>query len=209
MADLFLIRHGESEWNSRGLWTGWTDVDLAPRGREEARRAAGHLKVFRLDEAHVSDLKRARQTLAEVLSGLGLTDRIPVFVSSALKERNYGVYTGKNKWEVKEAVGEEQFNAIRRGWRTPIPEGETLEDVYNRAAPYFETKILPALKGGKSVIIAAHGNTLRALIKHLENIPDGDIHAVEVGTGEIVHYRIDGQGAVVSKEVLNQNQKKV
>ncbi|MCL4403734.1 2,3-diphosphoglycerate-dependent phosphoglycerate mutase [Patescibacteria group bacterium] len=209
MADLFLIRHGESEWNSRGLWTGWTDVDLAPAGKEQARQAAVHLKAFKLDEAHVSDLRRARQTLDEVLSGLGLSGKVPVFVSPAIKERNYGIYTGKNKWQVKEEVGDEQFNAIRRGWRTPIPDGETLEDVYNRAAPYFEAKILPTLKSGKSVIVAAHGNTLRALIKHLENVPDDDIHAVEVGTGEIVHYRIDGQGAVVSKEVLNQNQKKV
>ncbi|MDE2019513.1 MAG: 2,3-bisphosphoglycerate-dependent phosphoglycerate mutase [Patescibacteria group bacterium] len=186
---LFLIRHGASEWNELGLWTGWTDVGLTPKGFEEARTAGKKLRGVKLDRAHVSPLKRAKQTLVEAVSAAGQPD-VPVQVSGALLERDYGRFTAKNKWQVKEEIGSEAFEKLRRGWDVHVPEGETLKMVHERVAPYFDHFILPELREGKNVVIAAHGNTLRALIKHLEHVPDGEIHKVEIGTGEMVAYEM-------------------
>lgn len=207
MANLILIRHGKSEWNKLGLWTGLTDVDLAEEGVEEAKKAGEALRDIEIHNAHVSALKRAKQTLAGVLGALNYHD-LGIKSHKDLNERDYGIYTGKNKWEIKEQVGEEEFQKMRRGWDVPIPEGETLKDVSARVIPYFSENILPELKNGKNSLVVAHGNTLRSLIKHLDGLDEEGIAGVEVGTGEVHVYKLDDSGAVLSKEIRSLNTEK-
>ncbi len=200
MAYLVLVRHGESEWNAKGLWTGWTDIPLSAKGHEEAKLAGEALKDIQFDLAYTSVLKRAKETLVDIQKVTGQID-LPTTEDKALNERNYGDFTGKNKWEVKEQVGEEEFQKLRRSWDNPPPNGESLKMVYERVLPYYESEILPKLKEGKNVIVAAHGNSLRALIKHLDNVSDEDIPKLELATGGIYVYQIDNEGKVTSKEI--------
>jgi 2,3-bisphosphoglycerate-dependent phosphoglycerate mutase len=197
MSFLILIRHGKSEWNEQGLWTGLTDSPLSAKGREEARQIAERLKGFKIDAAFSSSLSRAKETLAIVLKEIN--QKPPVKESSALNERDYGVFTGKNKWAIKMLVGPEEFKKIRRSWDYPIAKGESLKMVYARVVPYFEKEIQPKLKSGKNVLVSAHGNSLRALVKFLEKIPDEKIAEVEIETGEAWIYEIDQTGKIVSK----------
>ena len=200
MAYLVLVRHGESEWNAKGLWTGWTDIPLSAKGHEEAKLAGEALKDIQFDLAYTSVLKRAKETLVDIQKVTGQID-LPTTEDKALNERNYGDFTGKNKWEVKEQVGEEEFQKLRRSWDNPPPNGESLKMVYERVLPYYESEILSKLKEGKNVIVAAHGNSLRALIKHLDNVSDEDIPKLELATGGIYVYQIDNEGKVTSKEI--------
>ncbi len=197
-----LIRHGESVWNAKGLWTGWTDVELSEKGHEQARDAGLRLKDIHFDIAFTSALKRAQQTLEEIKLVKGQT-KLKTINNQALNERDYGNMTGKNKWEIKKEFGDEQFTKWRRGWDEPIPGDESLKDVYHRVIPYFNETILPQLKSGKNVIIAAHGNSLRALAKYLENLTDEAIVKFEIGVGEILVYQINEESEVVGKEVRN------
>lgn len=203
MAYLILVRHGESVWNAEGKWTGWTDVDLSDKGREEARQAGSLIKNLPIDYAFTSDLKRAQQTLDEILNVLDKKN-LPVEKSPALKERSYGDLAGKNKWKIRDEYGEEQFLKWRRSWDFPVPNGETLKDVYNRVIPYYNEHILPLLKLNKNVLISAHGNSLRALVKKLDNISDSDIPGLEFGTGTIYIYRIDEKGEIINKQILGE-----
>ncbi len=200
MAKLVLVRHGESEWNEKGLWTGWTDVSLTEKGKIEARTAGEGLKNISFDAAFTSRLIRAQQTLTEILVVIG-QQHIPIVQAAELNERSYGIYTGKNKWEVQKEVGDTRFLQIRRGWDTDIPEGESLKQVYTRVEPYYINTILPLLAQGKNLLIAAHGNSLRALIKYLENIPDESIGSLELATGEAYIYEIDPSGTILNKEI--------
>ncbi|MBI2613206.1 MAG: 2,3-bisphosphoglycerate-dependent phosphoglycerate mutase [Candidatus Levybacteria bacterium] len=199
MANLILVRHGESEWNRLGVWTGLTDIGLSPKGVDEAALAGEKLKTFKIDCCYISSLKRARQTMDEIKKVLG--QDFTVTENKALDERDYGIYTGQNKWEIKKVIGEAQFQKLRRGWNTGIPKGETLEDVYNRVVPYYKMQILPVLRNGKNVLVVAHGNSLRALVKYLDNITNESIENLEIATGEIYIYTIDDQGVIVSKEI--------
>lgn len=203
MAKLILIRHGTSEWNEKGLWTGWTDIALAPKGIQEAKAAGESIRDIHIDIAFTSALQRAQQTLHYVLDVKNQLD-IPIFSSASLNEKSYGDLTGKNKWEVKAQYGEEQFKLWRRAWNAPIPNGETLKTVYERVIPYYLEHILPALISGKNVLIAAHGNSLRTLIKYLDNINDQDIENFEVGLGEVYVYDIDSNGEILNREVRNE-----
>lgn len=202
MAKLILVRHGESEWNAKGVWTGLTDIPLSRKGFEEARLAGKALKNFKIDNAYSSPLIRAKQTLDEIKNILGLSN-ISITVDKALSERDYGEFTGKNKWEIEKEVGEKRFHEIRRGWNIPIKNGESLRDVYNRVVPYYQNEILPKLKEGKNVLITSHGNSLRALVKYLENISDEGIENLELATGEIDIYGLDQEGKIISKEIKN------
>lgn len=204
MAYLVLVRHGQSEWNLLGQWTGLTDVSLTDQGRTEARQAGTLLESIDLHRAYTSKLQRAKHTLDEIVTHLGKHD-LERSEHTELNERDYGHLTGKNKWQVKEEHGEEQFMKWRRSWDHPIPGGETLKDVAGRVLPFYEQHILDDLKAGKNVIVAAHGNSLRALMKHLEEITDDQAHTVEIGTGEIHMYEIDDSGKVLQKEVLSKN----
>ena len=203
MAKLILIRHGRSQWNDLGQWTGWTDIQLNEKGHEEAREGAEALRGIQIDKAYTSDLKRAQQTFEEIKNVLKLD--IPLVINAAIKERNYGDLAGKNKWKVKEQYGEEQFMKWRRSWDYPIPNGESLKDVYTRVVPYYEKTILPELKSGMNILIAAHGNSLRALVKYLEDISNEEIPKLEIGTGEVYVYEIDPTGKVINKEIKTVN----
>lgn len=199
MANLILVRHGESEWNAKGLWTGLTDIGLSEKGKEESRLAGEKLKGLSIDIAYTSPLLRAKQTLDEIRSVLGID--VPTFRDKALNERDYGIYTEKNKWEIQKEVGEEKFKQLRRGWDSPISKGETLKDVYSRVVPYYQAEILPKLKSGENILIVAHGNSLRALVKYLENLSDTDVENLEIATGEIYIYSLNDQDAILSKEI--------
>jgi len=198
MAYLILVRHGESVWNKQGLWTGLTDISLSEKGKEESQKAGVLLKDIKIDEAYSSPLKRSTETLAEIIRALKY--EVPITFDKSLNERNYGLLTGKNKWDLQKEYGEEKFQKIRRAWDYPIPGGETLKDVYNRILPYYNREILPKLKNGKNILIVAHGNSLRALIKHLEEISDENISLLEIPTGGMYIYQIDGEGKIISKE---------
>jgi 2,3-bisphosphoglycerate-dependent phosphoglycerate mutase len=204
MAKLILIRHGKSAWNKLGLWTGWVDIDLAEEGIEEARRAGQALLDIEIHKAHVADMKRTKQTLKNVLEAADKKD-IETEIHSALNERSYGIYEGKNKWEVKELIGEEEFQKIRRGWNTPIPKGETLKDVHARVVPYFDEHILPDLKSGMNVLVSSCGNALRALVKHLEQLDEEGVANLEFGTGEVYIYDVDSTGKILGKEIRSAN----
>lgn len=206
MSKLVLVRHGKSEWNEKGLWTGWRDIPLAPKGIEEAHTTGEQLRDIHFDYAYTSALIRAQQTLTEILRVIEQTP--PTTNNQALNERDYGDYTEKNKWDIQKELGEEEFQKIRRSWDYPPPNGESLKMVYERVLPYFKSEILPHLKEGKNVIIAAHGNSLRALVKHLEGISEDDIATLEIGTGEAYVYDIDFAGNVTNKEIRGVNESK-
>lgn len=200
MAYLVLVRHGESVWNAKGIWTGLTDVELSEKGKEEARIAGKAITDIRFQVAFVSVLKRAKQTLEEIENTLGIT-RLPTEESAALNERDYGDYTGKNKWQVKKEIGDEAFLKLRRSWDYPVPHGESLKDVYKRAVPYYKDYILPELKKGKNVIVSGHSNSLRALVKYLDNLSDEAVANLEIPTGQVLVYNIDQDGKISSKEI--------
>jgi 2,3-bisphosphoglycerate-dependent phosphoglycerate mutase len=140
MAYLALVRHTESIWNEKGLWTGWTDVDLDPKGIEDARKSGALLQDIHFDYAYTSDLIRAQETLTQIKQVLNIED-LPTSYTPELKEKNYGDYTGKNKWEIEKEVGEEEFHMIRRSWDYVLPHGESLKDVYHRVVAYYTEDI--------------------------------------------------------------------
>ncbi len=207
MAYLILVRHGVSEWNKLGKWTGQTDVNLAEEGFEEARRAGDAIKDIHIDSVHVSMLKRAHETFQEIKTVLGST--VEPKRHAALNERSYGIHTGKNKWEVKKEIGDEEFQRIRRSWDHPVEGGETMKDVYNRIVPYYTDHILPELIEGKNVLVVAHGNSLRALVKYLEHMSDEGVSTLEFGTGEVFCYEVDANGKILEKTVRATNPEKL
>lgn len=204
MAKLVLVRHGESKWNELGLWQGWTDIELSEKGVAQAQAAGKTLADIKFDYAYSSPLVRASKTLEEMLQVLGQAS-LPITKNKALTEKHYGTYTGKNKWQVKEEIGEEEFQKLRRAWDYPTPEGESMKQVYERLIPYYEQEIRPKLTAGKNVIIASHGNTLRTLVKLLDNLSEEEVAKLEFGTGEAYVYDIDESGKVTDKEVRNKN----
>lgn len=203
MPTLVIVRHGQSLWNKENRFTGWIDIDLSAKGIEEAQNAAKKLKEkgYQFDVAFTSDLKRAQHTLDIILEGIDQKD-IPVFKDKALNERMYGDLQGQNKDEARERFGEEQVHIWRRSYDTPPPNGESLKDTGERVMPYYEEEIVPHLKKGETVIIAAHGNSLRALIKHLENYADDEIVKVEIPTGTPKVYELDDALQVVNTYYL-------
>ena len=202
MAYLVLVRHTASTWNDVDAWTGLTDISLSQKGREKAREDGELLQGIPFDIAFTSVLRRARQTLTEIKTVIGRGD-LPVVEDASLNERDYGDLTGKNKLEMEKKYGEEQYLKWRRSWDCPIPNGETLEDVYNRAVPYYQSNILPKLQEGKNVLVVNHGNSLRVLVKYLENISDEDIPHLEIALGEIYIYQMDQNGKILSKQIKN------
>lgn len=197
---LVIIRHTESEWNLLGIWTGQTDVNITEKGRQEARLVGELVKDLTFDGIYVSEQKRTHQTLEGIMEGSG-HDPVEYYVRSALNERDYGDLTGKNKWEVQEEIGEEAFKGIRRGWDYPVPGGETLKDVYERVVPFFEEEVLPRVRMGENILLVAHGNTLRALIKHLEDIHEDDVSEAEMPFGAVMIYHFAPEGPHRHKEV--------
>ncbi|MGC5615462.1 phosphoglyceromutase [Georgenia sp. Z1491] len=211
---LVLLRHGESEWNAKNLFTGWVDVPLSEKGVQEARRGGTLLTDagVRPDVLHTSLLRRAIMTANLALDEADL-HWIPVTRDWRLNERHYGALQGKNKKEIRDEYGEEQFMQWRRSYDVPpppielgsefsqdadpryagepIPASECLKDVLERALPYWDAKIVPDLRAGKTVLVAAHGNSLRAIIKHLDGIDDETISGLNVPTGIPLLYELD------------------
>lgn len=203
MAQLLLVRHGITDWNKEGKWHGQSNISINDEGRNQAKKDAEVLKQFTIHKVYTSNLVRTKQTFETINQVLNLS--VPVINSNALNERDYGIYTGRNKWQVKEEIGEDKFNQLRRSWDYPIPQGESLKQVYERLIPYYKEYIEKDLKDGKNVMIVSSGNTLRALTKYLDNLPDQSISALELNFGEIDVYTIDQNGRVVGKQQLNQN----
>jgi len=201
MSKLVIVRHGQSEWNAQNRFTGWVDVELAPKGIEEAKKAGEKLKGYSFDKAFTSALKRAQNTLSTILEVTGQTD-LEVVKNEALNERMYGDLQGMNKDEAREQFGEEQVHIWRRSYDSPPPGGESLKGTADRVLPYFEKVIVPELKAGKDIIIAAHGNSLRALIMHLEQLSPDEILKTEVPTGQPRLYELDGELKVLRAEYL-------
>lgn len=202
---LVLVRHGTSEYNEKGLWAGWDDPNLTQKGEKDAVIAAKTIKDIHFDIGFASPLIRHNLTLSIIKKALNRKD-MPTVVSKALLERNYGDFTGMNKWDVKKQLGEEEFLKLRRSWDYPVPNGESLKDVYDRVVPYYKDYILPKLKAGKNIIVSSSGNALRSLVKYLENISDEDISKLEIAPGEVYVYQLDEDGKVVSKEIRNQHE---
>ncbi|MDI9341003.1 MAG: 2,3-bisphosphoglycerate-dependent phosphoglycerate mutase [Sediminibacterium sp.] len=201
MAQLVIFRHGQSVWNLENKFTGWVDVELSPKGLEEARSAGLKLKGYQFDYAYASDLKRAQNTLSLALESAGHTPVTPVY-NKALNERMYGDLQGLDKAETAKKYGDEQVKIWRRSYDIAPPNGESLKDTAARVIPYFESEIAPKLKAGKNVVIAAHGNSLRALIMHLENMTPEQILEFEIGTAQPRLYELDGELKVLSAKNL-------
>lgn len=204
MAKLVLVRHGISEYNAKGVWTGWDDPSLTPEGMAQATNAGKEIKDIHFDLAYTADLKRAKQTLNQILKEIHQED-ISITETSAIKERGYGVFTGKNKWQVKEEVGEEEFQKIRRSWDYQPKDGESLAQVNARFWNYYQKEVLPKLKDGQNILIASSGNAFRGLIKSLENLSEEEIAKLEFGIGEAYVYEINKDGKVISKDIRNKN----
>lgn len=192
MTKLFLVRHGQSQWNLENRFTGWKDVDLTEEGKKEAREASDLLWNEKIDMAYTSALIRAKHTLDIILKRLGIPD-IPVVEDKALNERSYGDLEGKNKQEMIEEVGADKVHLWRRSYDVVPPGGECLKDTCERVIPYFEKEILPQIKAGKNILISAHGNSLRALVMYLEKLSPDEILNREIATGQPFGYAFDDQ----------------
>ena len=200
---LVLVRHGQSEWNLKNLFTGWENPGLTEQGVKEAHAAGKALQELGLsfDIAFTSDLSRAQRTLSIMLDELGQSD-LETIRDQALNERDYGDLTGLNKDDAREKWGEEQVHIWRRSFDIPPPGGESLKDTADRVLPYFEAKILPRVLNGERILISAHGNSLRALIMRLEGLSGEEILKRELGTGTPIIYRLDENGGIASKQDL-------
>jgi len=225
MTQLILVRHGQSQWNLENRFTGWVDVPLSSNGREEASTAGKKLKNVQFDIMYVSYMLRAIQTLHYIL--LELADKrtpiiyheekrihdwehhtsvqgteLPIYQSVDLAERYYGDLQGLNKAEMMEKYGKEQVHIWRRSYDVNPPRGESLKDTCERTIPYYTKHVLPELKTGKTILIVAHGNSLRSITKYVENISDQEIPTVEIPTGVPIVYSFNQKMQVIEKKLL-------
>ena len=201
MSKLVCVRHGQSEWNLQNKFTGWVDVDLTKKGVTEAINAGEKLKGYHFDNAFSSLLKRANRTLDFILKGIGQED-LHVERNQNLNERMYGDLQGKDKAEVTAEFGAEKVHIWRRSYDIPPPGGESLKDTRERVIPYYTEHIEPVLKSGKDVIIVAHGNSLRALVMHLEDLSPEEIIQKEIPTGTPYIYDLSEDLEVKSAEFI-------
>ncbi|RTL80443.1 MAG: 2,3-bisphosphoglycerate-dependent phosphoglycerate mutase [Hyphomicrobiales bacterium] len=200
---LVLVRHGQSEWNAKNLFTGWKNPDLTPLGIEEARRAGRELRKLDLlfSVGFTSALLRAQHTLQLIFEELGQSN-VPTVKDRALNERHYGDLSGLNKDEAREQWGEEQVRLWRRSYDVPPPGGESLKDTVARVVPFYVQRILPPVMRGERVLVAAHGNSLRALCMVLEQMTPESISTLEIATGIPIIYKLNADSTVASKTVL-------
>lgn len=199
-ASLVLVRHGQSQWNEKNLFTGWKDPDLTAKGVEEAKSAGIQLRTegFKFDVMFTSNLLRAQKTGEIILQELGATN-LSVVKNQALNERDYGDLSGLNKDEAREKWGDEQVHIWRRSFDTPPPGGESLKGTAERVLPYFKKEILPQLLEGKNILIAAHGNSLRSLVMELDHLTKEEVVKLEIATGDPIYYEIASSGKVIKK----------
>jgi len=201
MARLVLLRHGESQWNLENRFTGWVDVPLSPRGIQEAKHAGEKLRNLKFDRAFTSVLARANETLRLVLEIIGQTN-IPIEKDKALNERMYGELQGLNKAETAQKYGEQQVKIWRRSYDVRPPGGESLKDTAERVLPYYERNIKPNLLNGETILVAAHGNSLRALIMELEQLSREQVLELNIPTGAPLLYELDETGKVLDHRYL-------
>jgi 2,3-bisphosphoglycerate-dependent phosphoglycerate mutase len=211
MPNLILIRHGESQWNLENRFTGWVDVPLSPKGEQEAKAAGEKLRSYKFDKAFTSKLQRANNTLNFILQASGQTG-IPTEFDVALNERHYGALQGLNKAETAQKYGDEQVKIWRRSYDVPPPKevtemnpdgtSESLKDTAARTLPYWEKKIMPEIKSGKNIIVAAHGNSLRSIVMHLDNLTKEQVLELNIPTGAPLLYVFDSNGTIVEKKYL-------
>lgn len=203
MSRLVLVRHGQSEWNEKNLFTGWRDPDLTAQGVDEARRAGAALKAegMTFDLGFTSLLQRAQKTCALLLEHQGQTE-LSVTRHEELNERDYGDLSGLNKDDAREKWGEEQVHIWRRSFDIPPPGGESLKDTAERVLPFFNTEIMPLIKQQKDILIAAHGNSLRALVMQLEGLSAEEIIGVNIGTGEPYCYEMNADATLADKRII-------
>lgn len=201
---LVLCRHGQSDWNLKNLFTGWKDPDLTAQGVDEAKAAATRLKGkgIGFDIAFTSDLVRAQHTCRLILEGLGQPG-LETIRDQALNERDYGELSGLNKDDARARWGEEQVHVWRRSYDIPPPGGESLKDTAARVLPYYVHRILPEVLAGKRTLVAAHGNSLRALIMAMEGLSGEAIIARELATGVPIVYRLNADSTIASREELS------
>jgi 2,3-bisphosphoglycerate-dependent phosphoglycerate mutase len=200
MPKLVLIRHGQSIWNLENRFTGWVDVPLSARGVEEARDAAKKLGSLAFDVAYTSALTRAQNTLSIILEVLAWN--LPIIRDSALNERMYGDLQGLNKDDCRKRYGEEQVKIWRRSYDTPPPNGESLKDTAARTLPFFDRCIMGDIRQGKSVLVAAHGNSNRSIVMKLDNLTGDQVVELELATGVPLVYDLTEDGTVLSKTIL-------
>ena len=198
---LVLVRHGQSEWNLKNLFTGWRDVELTPVGIQEAETGGKALAETKFDIAFTSDLKRAQNTLKIVLEKVGQPN-LETIRDVALNERDYGDLSGLNKDDAREKWGEEQVHIWRRSYDVPPPGGESLRDTGARVWPYYMTEILPRVLRGEKVLVAAHGNSLRALVMVLDRLTKEEILKLNLATGVPMVYKLNADTTIASKDVL-------
>ena len=200
---LVLVRHGQSEWNLKNLFTGWRDPDLTEQGVAEARAAGQRLQQhgYAFDVAFTSELLRAQKTCALVLGEMGRSD-VPVVRDRALNERDYGELAGLNKDDARLRWGEAQVHAWRRSYDARPPGGESLKDTAARVLPYYIATLLPRVMAGERVLVAAHGNSLRALVMVLDRLDSDRVADLEIKTGLPLIYRLNADTTVASKTVL-------
>lgn len=200
---LVLVRHGQSEWNLQNLFTGWRDPALTEQGHAEAKKAGGLLaaKGLKFDIAYTSELTRAQVTCQHILDGVGQSD-LNTVKNLALNERDYGDLSGLNKDDARTKWGEEQVHVWRRSYDVPPPGGESLRDTGARVWPYYMHVIQPHVLRGETVLVAAHGNSLRALIMALEGLSGEDVIKVELNTGVPIIYKLNADSTIASKEVV-------
>jgi len=201
MARLVLLRHGESQWNLENRFTGWVDVPLSARGIQEAKNAGDKLRGFTFNRAFTSVLERAIETLRLVLDAIGQSN-IPIEKDKALNERMYGELQGLNKAETAKKYGEQQVKIWRRSYDVPPPGGESLKDTAERVLPYYERTIKPYLLKRETILVAAHGNSLRALIMELEQLSREQVLELNIPTGAPLLYELDKTGKVVNHRYL-------
>ena len=206
MPQLILLRHGESEWNLQNRFTGWVDVDLSLKGEEEARLAGLLLKPYNFDFVFTSALKRAQRTAEIALEQAGKTG-LPISKNEALNERHYGDLQGLNKDDIGRQYGLDQLKIWRRSFDIAPPNGESLKDTQARVMPYYHSYIEPLLKQGKNIFIAAHGNSLRALVMHLENLTKEQVLELNIPTGIPYVYDLDKDLKILKKNILDPSEK--
>jgi 2,3-bisphosphoglycerate-dependent phosphoglycerate mutase len=201
MPTLVLVRHGQSQWNLENRFTGWVDVPLTELGEQEAHRAGKNLKGMKFDIAFTSELQRAQKTLSVILDETGQTD-LSIIKDKALNERHYGDLQGLDKGETAKKYGDDQVKIWRRSYDVPPPNGESLKDTAARTIPYFEDKIVPYLKEGKNVIVAAHGNSLRSIVMHLEHLTKEQVLELNLETAVPRVYELDSNLKILSSKDL-------
>ena len=201
MGVLILIRHGQSQWNLENRFAGWTDIPLTDRGREDAGKAAAALASHRFNRAFTSKLNRASETLSIILQALKQTG-IPIEADAALNERHYGDLQGLNKAETAEKFGKEQVQLWRRSYATRPPNGESMEDCEKRTLPYYLTKIFPHVVRGETVLVAAHGNSLRPIIKYLDTLEPEAAATLEIVLCTPYVYTFEGE-KLLKKEIVS------